>query len=701
MKIKYLLIFSVLFGLFTSCSDEVNQNVKKKPCIKTGVYCKGADIYTCHNNRKNEGIEELLESCDNGQVCFNQECIAAQCDEIVNCVEGERRCNDNNSFKICGNYDSDNCLEWDIRSCGDNLVCNNGLCVPGNNEDPCNLMECMENSTCKVNDTGVAECICNEGYKLNSENQCEAICTPKSCSDFPGIECGRPDDGCGNKLDCGTCSEGSCIDGRCVTGCIPKTCDELENIECGDTDNGCGGILSCGGCQQLSAHCFENQCVSLCEHPNPCTEENKNICEITGNAIHCKCNEGFHFEGNDCVANGYCDDVSCGEGEHCDVSNGDCIDNTKMVNCTLATPQHGITENENLQVEVTWENDHWSLAEECPWSCATGYKKEGNECLPINCSGSQHLEGNDCVGNERTVSCDDNGEPDVSNAHYVVEDITITWNNGWPDTPECNWVCDQEYHKYTDPNLQTTSCVSDTQSVLCQPNEDLPENAIENTEEIVEQTWVYDSENSEEGYWITPYCEWYCDAAVSCLSSDATSCITKEATDICDGEDNDCDGIVDNTPDNPQESSSCGVGELCFGRVYGGHRYMFCNTIFKTWNEAEAGCANHGGHLVSINNEAEEDFIKSNIDDRYWIGYYQTENGGSAPWYWSDESTPTYTNWADGEPNNYCLKKEWSWSKWKNVCVKWENCAEMYSDGSWNDAGCDIDRRFICELPLP
>ncbi len=685
MKPKYFIILIMLFGTFISCNNDVNKTVNKKPCVKTGVYCRGTKLYTCHNDFNNEGVEEILEECDNGQICSNQECITATCDEIINCVDGERRCNDDNSYKICGNYDSDTCLEWDIRNCGENLICNNGLCVLSE-ENPCNLIDCQEHSSCKVNVSNKAECICDPGYELNSNNLCVPGCTP----DCDGKVCG--DDGCDGS--CGTCADGTCnANGQCETICTPN-CD---GNECGD--DGCGG--SCGTCQQLGTHCFENQCVSDCENPNPCTEENRNICEMIGNAIQCKCNNGFHLSDNACIKDivDDCTNVSCGAMQHCDSTNGDCVDNTKMVNCNIVTPMNGITDNENLQVEITWSDGNWSSPEDCPWHCNDGYYESGNECLAITCAANQHLEDNTCVSNEKTVPCNEI-DYGIDNAHNDVKDVTITWNNGWQEIPDCEWICDDEYHEYTDPNSLISFCVSDTQVVNCQVSEDLPDNAIEETGVTVTQTWIYDDENSDEGYWYTPYCEWHCDETNSCLSSDETSCITKENIDECDGEDNNCDGVVDNLANGP-ENSSCNVGNFCFGRVYNGHHYIFCNALLKKWSEAEANCVSRNAHLVSIDSEDENEFIEENIDDRYWIGYYQNENGGSAPWYWSNNSTSTYTNWNDGEPNNYCLEKEWSWSKFKNVCVKWENCAETYSDGNWNDADCDSSRRFICEKPLP
>ncbi len=71
-------------------------------------------------------------------------------------------------------------------------------------------------------------------------------CEPTTCA-AQGAECGELDDGCGNKLSCGTCSQAgaACQGNKCE--CTPKTCESL-GWTCGSGSDGCGGTLSCGTC---------------------------------------------------------------------------------------------------------------------------------------------------------------------------------------------------------------------------------------------------------------------------------------------------------------------------------------------------------------------------------------------------------------------------------------------------------------------
>jgi hypothetical protein len=79
-----------------------------------------------------------------------------------------------------------------------------------------------------------------------------AVCmNPMTCQD-QGIQCGPAGDGCGNMLDCGSCTlpetcGGGGVAGVCGSHCVPKTCADL-NFNCGPAADGCGGLVMCGSC---------------------------------------------------------------------------------------------------------------------------------------------------------------------------------------------------------------------------------------------------------------------------------------------------------------------------------------------------------------------------------------------------------------------------------------------------------------------
>lgn len=89
--------------------------------------------------------------------------------------------------------------------------------------------------------------------------------------------------------------------------------------------------------------------------------------------------------------------------------------------------------------------------------------------------------------------------------------------------------------------------------------------------------------------------------------------------------------------------------------TYNKHTYAIFNTDC-TWEEAKKYCEKLGGHLVTISDEDEQDFIikllkknKKNNKNCYWTGLYKKSN----TWKWADGSKFKYTNWAPNEPNSY------------------------------------------------
>jgi hypothetical protein len=80
-------------------------------------------------------------------------------------------------------------------------------------------------------------------------------CAPLTCAQ-QNISCGPTGDGCGNQVNCGTCPSGQACGGGGVPGhcgapdsgsCAPVTCAQ-QNISCGPTGDGCGNLIQCGNC---------------------------------------------------------------------------------------------------------------------------------------------------------------------------------------------------------------------------------------------------------------------------------------------------------------------------------------------------------------------------------------------------------------------------------------------------------------------
>ena len=108
-----------------------------------------------------------------------------------------------------------------------------------------------------------------------------------------------------------------------------------------------------------------------------------------------------------------------------------------------------------------------------------------------------------------------------------------------------------------------------------------------------------------------------------------------------------------------------------------------------TWTNAERYAVQNGGHLVTINDTAEQQWIKSNFSaTTVWIGLYRDDGSNiSTGWKWIAGETSTYRNWYSGEPNNLGGN---------------QLCVHMYDatlPGFWDDAAGSTLFAGLVEIP--
>ena len=85
--------------------------------------------------------------------------------------------------------------------------------------------------------------------------------------------------------------------------------------------------------------------------------------------------------------------------------------------------------------------------------------------------------------------------------------------------------------------------------------------------------------------------------------------------------------------------------------VYNGNQYLLTSP-FLTWQEARAEAESLGGNLVTINDQAEQDWLQNAFGEaeQFWIGY--NDQDAENFFQWSSGQTANYNNWATGEPND-------------------------------------------------
>lgn len=116
---------------------------------------------------------------------------------------------------------------------------------------------------------------------------------------------------------------------------------------------------------------------------------------------------------------------------------------------------------------------------------------------------------------------------------------------------------------------------------------------------------------------------------------------------------------------------------------FGGHSYLI-TTGLSSWPAAEAQAVSIGGHLVTINNQAENDWVRQTFAPYgdLWIGFTDQVQEGN--FVWASGEPVTYTHWNGGEPNNSGGAENW---------------AELYaSSGFWNDVSIGGNLRGVIEF---
>ncbi len=156
-----------------------------------------------------------------------------------------------------------------------------------------------------------------------------------------------------------------------------------------------------------------------------------------------------------------------------------------------------------------------------------------------------------------------------------------------------------------------------------------------------------------------------------------------------------CDGLADNGCErNVDVDGPCLPETSCTPREYQGNAYFFC-TNNLTWMEARGRCRSEPrGDLVRIDDQAEADFIVSQLQAESWIG--ASDSGLEGLWRWADNGVPFWQGVTDGST---VLSQYASWAPGQpDAASTDEDCAKMSGDGSWSDQDCGNVAAFVCEV---
>ena len=151
------------------------------------------------------------------------------------------------------------------------------------------------------------------------------------------------------------------------------------------------------------------------------------------------------------------------------------------------------------------------------------------------------------------------------------------------------------------------------------------------------------------------------------------------AFETCNRQDDDCSGLVDDSPE---------CSDACSTTVAGGVAFALCE-LPMAWRDAAAFCMARGGSLARIDSAEQSQALyreAKRLDgkSRWWIGL--SDRTAEGRFEWIDGAPLTFAAWAKGEPNN-------------DTCN--QDCAALKrrGDGAWHDTHCGQAQPFICRMP--
>jgi hypothetical protein len=169
-------------------------------------------------------------------------------------------------------------------------------------------------------------------------------------------------------------------------------------------------------------------------------------------------------------------------------------------------------------------------------------------------------------------------------------------------------------------------------------------------------------------------------------SDDGSSSAAPAAPEVCDGVDNDLDGLVDEVAPGVDTCDGC---RLLQGA---GQAWWVCEALL-TWDEAQARCEGLGASAAIVPSVLAQTFLQQQVAAGvhfYWLGSRQAEGEGA--WAWVDGTAWGYTNWGTTQPDDVapgqdCLR------------VTFGIEGEGWFHGAWDDFRCDDPHPWMCSAP--
>jgi hypothetical protein len=264
--------------------------------------------------------------CGTGETCSGGQCSASCVDE---CTTGSRQC-DGDGYQICGDFDSDACTDWGpVTDCALGETCSDGFCSTScTNEcsqgavqcsgatgtqscgdfDSDNCLEWGPVSPCATGETcsnGVCATSCTDECSQTGDAQC----TPsgggfQECGDFDADNCLE----WSTVTTCDSAAGETCVSGACVVAC---DCDFNAGIcepEAPGSTTACGCDPDCGTPCGQDGHC-DSWCPAGQDPDCACACDYNEYCEADaqGSSATCPCDPDCELHEVACSDDGHCD----------------------------------------------------------------------------------------------------------------------------------------------------------------------------------------------------------------------------------------------------------------------------------------------------------------------------------------------------------------------------------------------------------